>query len=98
MKIEKIEFTQGEEGALPNVIVVSMTLAEAVWIAQKAGNERGGYPTTHDIYMALNADVFNRYWENGVEGAAASTPNPSVHPSDGASPAVSGATRCSVSK
>lgn len=78
MKIEKIEFTQGEEGAVPNVITVSMTLAEAVWIAQKAGNERGGYPTTHDIYECLAGDVFNRYWEDGIEGASISAPNTAV--------------------
>lgn len=77
MIIEKIEFVQGEEGALPNVLTVSMTLAEAIWIAQKAGSERGGYPTTHDIYEALTGDVFNRYWQNGVDGAVASTPNTS---------------------
>ena len=80
MKIEKIDFIQGEDGAQPNVITVSMTLAEAVWIAEKAGNERGGYPTSHDIYEALTGDVFNRYWEDGIEGATISAPNPSRQP------------------
>ena len=69
MTIDKIEFTQGEEGAIPAKITATMTLAEAVWIADKAGATTGGYPVAHDIYNAITRDVLNRFWEAGLEGA-----------------------------
>ena len=69
MTIDKIDFKQGEEGAIPSQITVTMTLAELVWIADKAGTTPGDYPVVHDIYNTLASDVMNRYWEDGIEGA-----------------------------
>ena len=70
MTIDKIEFKQGEEGAIPAQITVTMTLAEAVWIAKTAGSVSGvGHAESSDIYNALASDVMNRYWEDGIEGA-----------------------------
>jgi hypothetical protein len=75
MEIDSIQFEQGEEGAIPSVITVSMTLAEAVAITKVFGSfndaerKKRGIPET-EIYSALCGDVFNRYWEDGVDGAA----------------------------
>ena len=69
MQIEKIEFTQGEEGAYPERITAVMTVEEAMFMAQVVGKTRGGHPAPHGIYQALIGDVFNRYWEDGVDEA-----------------------------
>lgn len=45
-----------------------MSVEEALWIAMVAGKQRGG--STHSgIYESLVGDVFNRYWDNGVNDA-----------------------------
>jgi hypothetical protein len=73
MKIRRIEFEEGEEGATPSEITVSMTLLEAATIAKVFGSfsveelERRGIPDL-DIYGVLTGDVFNRYWEDGLDG------------------------------
>lgn len=74
MEINAIQFEQGEEGAIPAEITVTMTLEEAVAIAHVFGDftdkdlEDKGLPQT-DIYSALTGDVFNRYWDDGLDGA-----------------------------
>jgi len=69
MKLQNITFTQAEEGAIPKEITVTMTLAEAVWIAKAAGKQPCGNQPTKDIWDALIGDVFNRYWDEGIDGA-----------------------------
>jgi hypothetical protein len=74
MKIRSIDFEEGEEGAIPSEITATMTLAEAVAITHIFGKfsdgdwaERG-LPRT-EVYNVLTGDVFNRYWDDGVDGA-----------------------------
>lgn len=74
MRIESIRFEQQEEGVLPSEITVTMSITEAAQIAclfgemsHKAMTDRG-WPIT-DIYNDLGANVFNRYWEDGITGA-----------------------------
>ncbi len=73
MRLENIKFGQGEEGAVPAEITVTMSLEEAATIAKVFGKfndkelrERGLPYNT--IYGDLTADVFNRYWEDGIDG------------------------------
>jgi hypothetical protein len=73
MRLENIAFEQGEEGAMPSEITVTLTLAEAYAIAKVFGgfndNEltKRGLPRT-ELYGVLTGDVFNRYWDEGVDG------------------------------
>lgn len=73
MKIDAIQFEQGEEGAIPSEITVTMTRDEAAAIARVFGGFTDndlfvrGLPKT-EIYDALTGDVFNRYWEAGLDG------------------------------
>lgn len=68
MQIDNIKFTQGDDGAEPCEVVVTMTIKEALWIALVAGKQRGVSPHW-DVYCALVGDVFNRYWDDGIDGA-----------------------------
>ncbi len=58
---------------MPSEITVTMTLEEAASIAKVFGsfNDKAyrdrGLPRT-DIYNDLCGDVFNRYWEDGLDG------------------------------
>jgi hypothetical protein len=74
VKVESLKFEQREEGAFPSEVTVTMSITEAAQIAclfgemsDKAMADRG-WPTTH-IYTDLTANVFNRYWEDGLEGS-----------------------------
>lgn len=73
MRLENIEFEQGEEGAVPSEITVTMSLEEAASIAKVFGgfNDKElrarGLPH-NTIYGDLCGDVFNRYWEDGLDG------------------------------
>ena len=66
MKVKKMSFIGGEDGAEPNSITVSMTITEAAWIAKVAGEQRGESPHVA-IYATLIGDVFNRYWDDGLD-------------------------------
>lgn len=73
MRVDAIQFEQGEEGAVPTEVSVTMSITEAAQIAKVFGamsdhdlTERGWEPTR--IYEDLTANVFNRYWEDGVDG------------------------------
>ncbi len=75
MKLERMKFRDdGKDGAIPDQITVTISLAEAYAIAKVFGGfsdtecEKRGLPPT-DIYAPLTGDVFNRYWEDGVDGA-----------------------------
>lgn len=77
MKIDAIRFVQGEaeEGAIPSEIAVTMTLEEAAVIAEVFGSfsdtemTRRKLPFLPEVYEVLCGDVFNRYWDDGVDGA-----------------------------
>lgn len=76
MKLNSIQFRQGEaeEGAVPLEITVTMSLVEAVVICKVFGGfseaefEKRKLPPI-DIYNDLSGDVFNRYWDDGVDDA-----------------------------
>lgn len=74
MIIKALEFRHEEEYAFPSFVTVKMSIEEAAQIAclfgelsDKAMTDRGWTLTT--IYRDLTANVFNRYWEDGLEGA-----------------------------
>lgn len=74
MRIDAIQFEQGEEGAVPAEVSVTMSITEAAQIASVFGKmaefdfSQRGWPLTH-IYLDLTANVFNRYWEDGLAEA-----------------------------
>ena len=69
MDLNKMTFTTDEVGyTTPETVTVTMTVKEALWIAIVAGQQRGESPHG-DMYCCLCADVFNRYWEDGVDDA-----------------------------
>jgi len=53
---------------MPSKVLVELTLEEAIWIATVAGRQRGESPHSQ-LYGVLTADVFNRYWDDGLEDA-----------------------------
>ena len=68
MQLQAIEFEQIEGESYPAKIAVEMTVEEALWVAQVFGQQRGTSPHS-GIYSCLHGDVFNRYWEGGVDEA-----------------------------
>lgn len=76
MKLEKLTFVEGEEGVIPETVTVTMNIREAVNIAKVFGKFSGESRIKDglfedEIYDCLVSDVFNRYWEDGYEGAIA---------------------------
>ncbi len=69
MKLKAInEYRDSEEGVVPSKITVEMSLEEAIWIGKIARQQRGVSP--HEgVFNCLIGDVFNRYWEDGIDGA-----------------------------
>lgn len=74
MRVDSLKFEQREEGALPSEVTVTMSITEAAQIAcifgemsDKSLTDRG-WPLT-SIYRDLTSNVFNRYWEDGLEGS-----------------------------
>lgn len=69
MELKSMTFATDTEGdTLPDTITVSMSTEEALWIALIAGKQRGSSPH-NGIYSCLTGNVFNRYWEDGVDDA-----------------------------
>lgn len=74
MRVDLIRFIQGEKGAVPNEITVTMSLMEAAVIGKVFGGfnahdyEKREIPEI-DAYNDLCGNVFNRYWEDGLDGA-----------------------------
>ena len=69
MELKVLTFTQSDEGeAQPETITVQMTVQEALWIARVSGQQRGSSPH-NGIYDCLVGDIFDRFWEEGVDGA-----------------------------
>jgi hypothetical protein len=73
MKIKGIKF--GKKG-LPSKVNVEMTVEEAAYLARVTGKQSGitaeehmpgGREVNSAVYNYLVADVFNPYWEAGVE-------------------------------
>lgn len=70
MQLKEIKFSPNEEGdVMPSTINVTMTIEEALWIAKVAGQQRGESPHS-GIYDCLTGDVFNRYWDDGLDDAS----------------------------
>lgn len=65
MKIKGIHLDAEE---MPQEIEVIMTIDEAAAIAQWTGKLTPSTQVTSEIYSALVGGVFNRYWEDGLEG------------------------------
>lgn len=63
-------FGPGDEGALPVTVTVTMGIEEAAAIARVFGSMNGHAITklgvSSSIWSCLAGDVFNRYWEDGV--------------------------------
>lgn len=71
MQLDNLEFEQSDDlGATPATVSVTMTIKEALWIAKLAGKTRSGDEESHEIYNCLIGDVFNRYFEDGVDEAS----------------------------
>lgn len=69
MRLESITFAEHpEQGALPATVTVEMTVEEAMWAAQLSGKQRGESPH-NGVFDCLIGDVFNRYWDDGIDGA-----------------------------
>ena len=69
MKLKAITFSIDDEGdSLPATVTVTMTIEEAIWIAEVSGRQQGESPH-NGIFHCLNGGVFNRYWEDGVDDA-----------------------------
>ena len=69
MKLDNIKFAEGEDGAIPTEIQATLTVKEAIFIAKITGKTRGGLEGSYSMYSCLIGDVFNRYWEDGVNDA-----------------------------
>lgn len=70
MRLEEIDFQPGEEGAIPAHVTVRMTVQEAAWIGKLVGRLKAHQkPKNFDVFGCLIGDVFNRYWDDGVDGA-----------------------------
>ena len=70
MRLKGLTFTTDneDEGAIPKTVTVEMTVQEALWIARVSGKQRGESPHS-GIFDCLIGDVFNRYWDDGVDEA-----------------------------
>jgi hypothetical protein len=67
VKIKSIEL----ENSLPVRIVVELTVEEAAQIAKWTGSlspVTGMTGETSELYGALTGSVFNRFWDDGVDG------------------------------
>ncbi len=67
MIIRTIELENGK----PTKIVAELTVEEVAQIAKWAGSlspATGGTDETSELYEAATGDLFNRFWEDGVDG------------------------------
>jgi hypothetical protein len=74
VRIESLKFEYADGYARPSEVTLTMSITEAAQIAcifgelsDKSLADRS-WPITH-IYTDLTSNVFNRYWEDGLEGA-----------------------------
>ncbi len=69
MELKEMTFAPDSEGTvIPETVTVKMTVQEALWLAIVSGKQKGESPH-NGIFNCLNADVFNRYWDDGVDDA-----------------------------
>ena len=71
MQLDSIQFEHGAEGPDPYEISVTLTITEALWIAKLAGQCRSCGGESQELYSCLSGDVFNRYFDDGVDEADA---------------------------
>ena len=76
MHVKQINF---DDDGMPESITVRLTHDEAVYLAKLAGEQNhqsseevlsGGSLINAEVYGSLAGEVFNRYYEDGVDGAA----------------------------
>ena len=65
VKIKTIHLDDDES---PVTVVAELTIEEAAWISEKTGQETGSDDATSGLYNALTGSVFNRFWNDGVDG------------------------------
>lgn len=68
MRIVRIDLDGDEK---PSELTVSMTVAEAATIATLTGQHTPVTDEISSVYYGLSGGFFNRFWEDGVAGAAA---------------------------
>ena len=75
MKITNISLEDGK----PELITAQLTRDELIYIGLTIGkdapndaNQRmpGGSAICSEIYACITGELFNRYWEDGIDGAA----------------------------
>lgn len=67
MIIRRIELENGK----PTKIVAELTIEQAAQISKWTGSlspATGGNDETGAMYEALSGDLFNRFWDDGVDG------------------------------
>lgn len=69
MELKKMSFSTNKDGdTTPKTVSVEMSIEEALWIVKIAGSQRGA-SVHNEIFNCLTCDVFNPYWEDGVDDA-----------------------------
>lgn len=69
MILKEMKFTTNDEDVTnPSSLTVEITIEEAIWMAILSGSQRGISPH-FGIFDCLTGDVFNRYWDDGVDDA-----------------------------
>lgn len=64
MELQNIELKDGE----PHSVTVKMTIEEAGWTALTANDADATDKISGDIYRCLIQDLFNRFWDDGLDG------------------------------
>lgn len=59
-----------DEDQMPDIITVDMDISEAIQIAQWTGKTPNPTREMATIHDGLAGYVFNRFWDDGVDGAA----------------------------
>jgi hypothetical protein len=76
MKIRRIDL---DDDGDPSSVTVELSLAEAILITRTVGKGNGhdsnllmegGDLIAAQTYLCLTGDLFNRYWDDGIDGAA----------------------------
>lgn len=75
MKIRSIQLNEDE---MPESVTAVLSLREALFIGLVLGKQNDpdsnailpeGYREGESVYNGLTGGLFNRFWENGIEGA-----------------------------
>jgi hypothetical protein len=65
----KVKALTLDDDGLPDRLTVEMTRDEAILIATHVGNLTPSTEVSTPIWDALSGEVFNRYWEDGLDDA-----------------------------